>query len=526
MRKIISMLMITVMLITMASPVYADTIENSVTIEDSAAIALYGLKLFSGAGTDANGVPIFDLDRAPTRQEAITMLVTLLGKKEEALAGKWTTPFTDVDTWAKPYVGYAYEKGLTSGISLTKFGGSNPVTSAQYLTFVLKALGYESGKDFQWDSAFVLSDKIGFTSGGYSNNTSYFTRGDATSISYNALSANIKDSKETLIKKLGDEGAIDKDRAALMGLDAYGWFSNVQYVYDIRMFTYLAFINYTGYDDNNGYPIEGPRKMLRDELNAMNLKISSPNYYKDSPGQLKTVVASLGDAPNFNFVSNSTISQKRLDLPGKLAEFYVAADIPKLYEKYRPYHEELIAKYKKAVPGYLVPSIAYFKIGDLAPKELVYQPMPLYRASSGFSLEAHENLYYNLPAIYTGAGKVTGEVHASNIVHEYYHIITRPITDKYASEINAISSYYKPNSQAVVTDGYQGWHEIVDESFARAIACYYYEGFGRAVAVKDTDKGFVMTTYIYARIPEFANYKGTFEEFCKMLIVEYPKYAK
>lgn len=61
-----------------------------------AAEALHELGLFNGVGTDANGSPIYDLDAAPDRQQAVTMLVRLLGKEDEAKAGSWNTPFTDV----------------------------------------------------------------------------------------------------------------------------------------------------------------------------------------------------------------------------------------------------------------------------------------------------------------------------------------------------------------------------------------------------------------------------------------------
>jgi len=83
----------------------------------AAADKLHSLGLFNGTGTDADGNPMYDLDRAPTRHEAVTMLVRLLGKGDEALAGTWEMPFTDVAEWAKPYVGYAYANGLTSGTS-------------------------------------------------------------------------------------------------------------------------------------------------------------------------------------------------------------------------------------------------------------------------------------------------------------------------------------------------------------------------------------------------------------------------
>lgn len=106
-----------------------------------AAETLYGLGLFQGTGTDAAGRPNFDLERAPTRAEAVTMLVRLLGKEDEAKNGAWTTPFTDLEPWAAPYVGYAYANQLTNGTGSDRFGGKETVTAAQYLTFVLRALG-------------------------------------------------------------------------------------------------------------------------------------------------------------------------------------------------------------------------------------------------------------------------------------------------------------------------------------------------------------------------------------------------
>lgn len=155
---------------------------------NEAAQALYDLGLFQGTGDNDDGTPNFDLDHAPTRAEAVTMLVRLLGKEEEAKAGNWVTPFADVADWAKPYVGYAYNNGLTTGTSATTFGGEQTVNAAQYLTFILRSLGYESGKDFRWNEPWELSQKIGLTNGDYTANTTSFTRGDVAVVSHNALS--------------------------------------------------------------------------------------------------------------------------------------------------------------------------------------------------------------------------------------------------------------------------------------------------------------------------------------------------
>lgn len=163
-----------------------------------AADTLYALGLFEGTGTDGNGNPIYELDRAPTRAEAVTMLVRLLGKENEAKSGAWNTPFTDVADWAKPYVGYAYTNGLTDGTGGNAFSGNQTVTASQYLTFVLRALSYQSGTDFQWDKAWELSDKIGLTKGEY-NAGSAFTRGDVAIVSYRALSIKLKDGSQTIM---------------------------------------------------------------------------------------------------------------------------------------------------------------------------------------------------------------------------------------------------------------------------------------------------------------------------------------
>lgn len=162
-----------------------------------AANHLNELGLFSGTGTNSDGTPIYELDRTPTRQEAVVMLVRLLGKESEAAKGNWDIPFTDVAEWAKPAVGYAYANKLTSGISATQFGSSNPVTASQYISFALRALGYNSN-DFQWDKAWELSDKIGLTHGEYTKSTTIFTRGDVAVISDRALTTVKKGSNESL----------------------------------------------------------------------------------------------------------------------------------------------------------------------------------------------------------------------------------------------------------------------------------------------------------------------------------------
>ena len=99
--------------------------------------------LFRGVGALEDGTPNFALDRTLTRQEAVTMLVRLLGKEQEAFSKTWEMPFTDVAAWASSYIGYAYANGLAKGTSATTFNGVGTASATEYITFVLRALVYQ-----------------------------------------------------------------------------------------------------------------------------------------------------------------------------------------------------------------------------------------------------------------------------------------------------------------------------------------------------------------------------------------------
>jgi len=128
-----------------------------------AASSLNALGLFNGVGIKPDGSPDFALDRAPTRAEAVTMLVRLVGKEAEAKEAPRPVPFNDVPEWAKPYVGYAYENLHVRGVGNVTFASGRAVTASEYITFILNALGYIPGTDFEWNKAWVLSDELGIT---------------------------------------------------------------------------------------------------------------------------------------------------------------------------------------------------------------------------------------------------------------------------------------------------------------------------------------------------------------------------
>jgi len=164
---------------------------------------LYELGLMKGTGVTENGILLFDLDRTPTRAEAVTMLVRFLGKEEAASKLEKTHPFTDVPAWADGYVSYAYENGLTNGMSTTMFGADTLATPEMYLTFMLRALGYtDSGesKDFSYENPWELDRKIGISPLDYEYET--FTRADLVNISCATLYKQLKNQNMCLYEKM------------------------------------------------------------------------------------------------------------------------------------------------------------------------------------------------------------------------------------------------------------------------------------------------------------------------------------
>lgn len=171
---------------------------------------LKALGLFKGVGTNADGSTNFDLERCPTRTEAVVLLIRLLGKDAEALAyPAEKCPFTDVPDWAKSYIAYAYDTGLTNGVGGGKFG-TGDATLQQFETFVLRAMGYSDagGEDFTWDHPETLAENLGIVLG--PADTENFTRGTCVKIMEIALRNAMKDGTR-LADKLIEQGVFTRE---------------------------------------------------------------------------------------------------------------------------------------------------------------------------------------------------------------------------------------------------------------------------------------------------------------------------
>lgn len=190
-------------------------ISSYATDYNALADALKSMGMFKG-GDVAYGSG-YELERAPTRIEALIMFLRMLGEEDAALAYTGTCPFADAPTWCERYLAYAYDMGYTKGIGTNSagqmmFGASNTSSAQEYVTFIMRALGYsDSGDstDFTWDTALSKSMEFGvLTIQEYQMLTgSDFLRAQVVYLSYFTLTTPTK-SGVTLLTSLDAKGSV------------------------------------------------------------------------------------------------------------------------------------------------------------------------------------------------------------------------------------------------------------------------------------------------------------------------------
>ena len=126
---------------------------EDVTSEDNveAIEVLQAVGIMTG---DENGN--FNPDNTVTRNEMAVIMSQLLNLNYDYYRG--TNPFSDVPSWAAPYVAACAAEGVTSGVGGGLYNGEGNVTAAQAALMILKALGYfqyEADFDGDWQVATI-----------------------------------------------------------------------------------------------------------------------------------------------------------------------------------------------------------------------------------------------------------------------------------------------------------------------------------------------------------------------------------
>jgi len=127
-----------------------------------------------------------------------------------AIGSDWVGKFD----YLKEYCQVVYLE-RTKGISSTRFGAGNTATLEQYLTFVLRSLGYRDGTDFEWTKSAEFSEKAGILLPFDTERIARrgFYRDHVVYISYYALQARLKNRNITLLDNLVSKGVITRKQA-------------------------------------------------------------------------------------------------------------------------------------------------------------------------------------------------------------------------------------------------------------------------------------------------------------------------
>lgn len=151
-----------------------------------------------------------ELERALTRAEGATVYIKLFEFTKNATKlqkenAEYKTHFNDLPEWAKIYVNYLYKEGLIFGVSDNKFGSNQEMTVEQFVTMILRGLGYsDKTGDFVWNKSLDMAVDIGLISSEEKDNIEkdkVFNREEMILIAYNALFTENKLTKDLLLQE-------------------------------------------------------------------------------------------------------------------------------------------------------------------------------------------------------------------------------------------------------------------------------------------------------------------------------------
>lgn len=343
-KTLIFLLTLCTLLAVCVFGVSADDIET----DETRANGLYFLGLIQGYS--ANGQD-FGLGDALTRAQAVVLLERYLGVLNAAETAAIKAPFDDVPAWADAYVGYACENKLVSGKTDASgkayFDPDAPVSEAEFLTLLLRAMEYadknDGSGDFVWSDPYALSDSLSLTAG----KAEAFLRGDAFRICWSALGARIK-TGGTMAEKLMTAGIFDGSRYDLAKRIASGKKIRVVCVGD-------SITQGTGAkNQSNNYPSR-LQKLLGSSFSVINcgkassyvmspessynVKASQPALYYPNTAVYKTaisaspdvVILALGTNDARSMTDPAALDQWIKDYKALIADFAALDSKPQIY---------------------------------------------------------------------------------------------------------------------------------------------------------------------------------------------------
>lgn len=191
MKKIFSFLIIALML-------FSNVPDSAYALSDYESEVLAALSIMEG---DPNGNMRYS--EMVSRAECAKIVVASSTYRNMVEKNKKSSPFSDVtyQHWASPYVTVGIKYGLFKGYMDATFRPSNTVLFEEALVMFLRVLGYtdeDMGTDWPY-SQIETAKKAGILNNVNKSAGQQLNRYDIATIAYNTLSANQKNSGQTLL---------------------------------------------------------------------------------------------------------------------------------------------------------------------------------------------------------------------------------------------------------------------------------------------------------------------------------------
>lgn len=305
---------------------------------------------------------------------------------------------------------------------------------------------------------------------------------------------------------------------------------------DIRIFTVLAFVNAGGYEPFNLDSISEERKEIRLYLDSV-VSDSLKKEIKDICKPMKShrfiipqiqLALNLTYPPNFKWLPDSLKAkpgpkkfkdeEKYLKL---LNEFYLRADIPKLWGKYSPAFESNNLKYSQ-FGSQAINNITEFCRVDSSFYEKKYGKFNFYEeelANKGWGsiFSSKDTVFYFMN--YQADGEAA-------FYHESLHLLINAITDKYSELLKTKKEIVTIASDKRFKLGlYIALNDLFSECMVTTLDFTLrekYNNYSREVIVNNLEKeykrGLILVPYFYNSLKEYQGSDLTIEQYYPRII--------
>ncbi len=310
----------------------------------------------------------------------------------------------------------------------------------------------------------------------------------------------------------------------------------LNYKPDIRIFTVLAFANAAGYESFTPDSISDERKeiiMYLDSILTTDFKEKIKGVYKQEKRHRFILpqiylALNLSYPPNFKLIPDSLKAKPEAN-PIKnrdqyiqlLNEFYIKADIPKLWGEYSQKLEKNNLKYAKYADDALKNITSFCRVdsnfySDKFRQFNFYEEL-LANMGWGSIFNSNDTVFYFMN--YNASG-------TSAFYHESLHLLINPITDEYSSLLKSKEKIAKIGLASRLKFGtYIYLNDLFSESMVATIDFTLREKFDnyskeeiKSHLEKEYQKGLILVFYFYNKLKEYEKSGLSLKEFYPQII--------